>query len=485
LEIVCDIATESLIVGSFYKKPSLFFEYDDLIFQKWDFTNDDLRFLYNLIRTCYYREYKYIDETVINIEVNKNPEWKKRYEKIYGYKTIDRLINKVNLDHFPKYFKDLKKYNLLRELQRDGFPVEQKLNEFKDKEAEEIYRYFDYNLAKIYTHYHGTEDSIILGEDMPDVFEQWMVEPDIGMEIPYNIVNDLIRGWRIGKLNAIGMHSGVGKSRYICSIVVHFGITLGLPILVIVNEQDKTEWDAMLLTSVVNNIFLSKTKHIIDETKIVTGNLTEDEMKICREAAKYIKEKSKIYFQETQVFDFYSLRRILKVHKLKGVDYFVYDTFKPFRDMKGATWEAFVQTSEMLKQLCGNAKKGGLDLGGWITFQLTDDTLFEKVLTSMSIASGKHIKHNFDFLMLSREIRNKEKDTLKVKIHQRDSIFNGDIQELDLFKRYYITFVDKNRGGKDHDRIISEVDKGGIVFKELGFAYTEDKKQDVKNKANK
>jgi hypothetical protein len=87
--------------------------------------------------------------------------------------------------------------------------------------------------------------------------------------------------------------------------------------------------------------------------------------------------------------------------------------------------------------------------------------------------------------MLSREIRGKEKETLKVKINQRDSIFNGDIQELDLFKRYYITFVDKNRGGKDHDRIISEVDKGGIVFKELGFAYTEDKKQDVKDKANK
>jgi len=424
-------------------------------------------------------QYKNIDETLINIEVNKNEEWVKQYKEIKGYKTIQRLIDKINIDDFKTYYATMKKYNLFRELNRKGFPIIEKWDKIKDMEPEDIYRYFDYGLAKTFSHYQGVADSVILGSNMSQVFEQWLVEPDIGIDIPYYITSNLIRGWRKGKLNGLGLHSGVGKSRIMCKTIHDIGLRQQIPILLIVNEQDIEEWNSMILTSVVNNYFV-KNKKYINETNIVTGELTKEEIAICRDASIWIENNSKIHFQEAQIYDYNSLKRILKTHKLKGCNFFVYDTFKPFRnkDIKGATWEAFVQTSEMLKQLCGNKKKGGLDLGGWVTFQLTDDTIFDKVLSSNSIASGKQIKHNFDLMSMYRPLTYKEKEKIRMKVLQPDNPFNGIIQNLDISKDYYIGFIDKNRGGIDKSKIIMEGNKGCLIFNELGFAVFSNKEDE-------
>lgn len=480
-------SAESLVVGSFYKNPQLFFEYDELIYPEWDFITNDLRTLYNIIRTCYHGGYKNIDETIINVEVNKVPEWIEIYKKIQGYKTIQRLIDKVNLEDFKVYYKELKKYNLLRELFRKGFPVEQKLEKMKELEVEDIYKYFDYNLANTFSHHQNVEDSIILGKNMVSTLNKYQEEPDIGIEIPYHITNNLIRGWRQRCLNATGMHSGCGKSRWVSNIIFDIGIVKKIPILVIANEDDESIWNAILITSIVNNIFNKHSGKYINETDIITGQLSINDFELCKKAAKYIEENSKIYFQETQVYDYESLRRLLKIHKLKGINYFVYDTFKPFRNSKGATWEGFVQTSEMLKQLCGSKKKDGLDLAGWVTFQLTDDSLFDKILNSNSIASGKQIKHNLNYMSLYRPLTYAEKQKIQIKIYQKDNPFNGELQPLDLFKTYYIGFIDKNKGGQDKLKIIMEVDKGGVVFKELGYAVFKNKEDEdlIENRSGK
>lgn len=470
MEEIRDVSTESLVVGSFYKNPDLFMEYDELIFADWDFSNEELRFLYNLIRTIWYSGKTKIDETTINIEVNKNEETIKKYKELKGYKTIQRLVDKVNLDDFSKYYGDLKKYNLLRELHRKGFPIIEKWEKIKDLDPESIYKYFDYGLSKTFTHYQGISGSVILGEDMVSVYEKWKVEPDIGIEVYYHIINSIIRGNRLGKLNSIGMHSGCGKSRFISLMAMHIGIVLQIPILIIVNEQDKEEWDSMLLAAVVNNVFAPETGVYINEDKIITGQCNEKEDEVCKRAAIYIQERSKIYFQEAQIYDYQTLKRVLKVHKLKGINIFFYDTFKAIHSQGMASWEMFVKTSEELKKICGNRKKGGLDMCGWITFQLTDDSQFDKILTSSSIASGKFIKHNQDFMLMARPLSYTEKQKIKVRLCQKDNIFNDEIIDLDFKKDYYIAFVDKNRGGKDKQKIIYEVDKGKLIFKELGFA---------------
>jgi hypothetical protein len=68
------------------------------------------------------------------------------------------------------------------------------------------------------------------------------------------------------------------------------------------------------------------------------------------------------------------------------------------------------------------------------------------------------------------EVAGESIEKIQVKIEMPGNPFNGEIQDLDKYKDYYLTYIDKNRGGKDHRYIISEVDKGKILFKELGWA---------------
>jgi len=467
---ITDIATEGLVLGCLYKNADLLTEYEDLIFPEYDFYNEDIRFLYNLLREIWHNGNTRIDETTVNIAVSKSSDKAERLKKIRGFPTIQKLMDKVNLDDFNTYYTDMKKYNLLRALDKQGFPIKQRWDKISKLNPEAIYKYFDHGLSKTFTYYEGVSGSTILGKNMLERYEKWKKEPDIGIELPFYILNSAIRGWRTGKLNSTGLHSGCGKSRIMVNIAMHIGIVQQIPLLIIVNEQDEEEWASMLLCAVVNNLYGPSSGIYIDEEKIITGQCSPEEDAICKKAAEMIERRSKIHFQEAVIYDYKTLKRVLKVHKLRGVNHFILDTFKPFRGESGASWEAFVKTSEELKKICGSKKKGGLDMGGWLTFQLTDDSLFDKILTSTSVASGKQIKHNLDNMGLYRELSYTEKQSIQCSVYEKNNPFNGKVIDLDPRKMYYIMFNDKNRGGKDKQKIILEVDKGKLIFKEIGFA---------------
>lgn len=468
------VKDEGLMVGAIFTDPSLFLDYSEELqpTEKY-FYHEHTRFLFELAKNLYFvKKHENIDEVKINIYLEENPDQKEYYKEIDGYKTIKRLMSIADLKEVRHYYNNLVKFAVLRELEKSKFPVDVILkledSKFEKITPEQIIDAYEYKLNSIQMNIKGISDSIILGKDMLKVYEGWKEKPDWGEEIPFPILNNLIRGWRIGKLNMTGMHSGFGKSRFLSRIITYLGVEKQIPVLVMVNEQDKDEWDAMLLASIVNNVFAPKTGIYIDETKIVSGLCTGKEDEICKEASKYIQENSKIYFQELGKWDYNTIKRTLKKHRIKNVKFFLYDTFKPFRGKKlegMANWEMFVETAGMLKEICGTKQKGGLDMGGWITFQLTDETLYEQILTSKAIANGKHIKHVADMLSMARPLTYKEK-----KEKYSCVLPDGNEVQLDPDNEYYILFLDKNRGGKDKIKLIYEVNKGQNRWKELGFA---------------
>jgi hypothetical protein len=173
---------------------------------------------------------------------------------------------------------------------------------------------------------------------------------------------------------------------------------------------------------------------------------------------------------ELNQFDARTLKRQIKRHKLKNCNHFVYDTLKaPDHD-----WQSFVKTGDMLKEISKD-----LDVGIWATFQLTDDSLFNDMLNSQAIASGKHIKHIADGLFMYRPMFRDEYDKFEVIIP--DDGFNGERQEiLDRSHIYYIGWVDKNRGGKDKDRLLFRVDKGKNYWEEVGVLTESEDQQEYK-----
>jgi hypothetical protein len=207
----------------------------------------------------------------------------------------------------------------------------------------------------------------------------------------------------------------------------------------------------MILTCVANNVFSDKYGVMVEETEIAMGTCTGKKDEMCKEAAQYIKDRSKIMFLELNAWDLNSLKTIVKKHRLRGINYIIIDTFKAMRgiDTHGLNdWQSFVYTAEKLKEIVGSVESGGVNVGLWLTMQMTDESLISKTMASTSLATGKQAKHHLDMLIMTRALDYKEKEKIKVRISMRGNPFNKQAQSLDKFKDYYMTFVDKNRGRK-------------------------------------
>jgi len=472
--VIQDVSTESITIGFIFKNPSVLSEYLELIFPEYDFNDMGLRFLYNLLIDTYLNHTE-INETSVNIQVSKmNEEGQLLYKSLGGFKIYQRLavISETQTD-FKNVYEKLKTYNILRHLHKKGFSIEKNFDKLKDKSVEDILKVYEYQLLKVNSYIKGINDSIRLGSDIIDTYENLKETPDVGIPLPFPIIDSLARGWRTGKLYASAMHSGHGKSRMMVFVLAYTSIINQIPTLLCINEQEKSEIDLMLLTCIANNVFAPKYGVFVNETDIALGNCTGEKNKMVIEAANFIKERSKIQLLELQAWDFDSLKMILKKHKIRGINYCCIDTFKPMRgiEMKGMNeWQQFSYTAENLKKIIGSEAKGGLDMGLWITMQLTDDSITTKTLNSTAIASSKHTKHHMDYLQMSRKLDFQDKSKIKVRIQIKDNAFNGQVEALPLNKTHYLTFVEKNRSGLDHKNLIYEVDNGLMTWKELGYA---------------
>ena len=446
-----------------------------MIIPKYDFAYDTSAFLYNSLYELYHHQLNgELTESKINIFMNQDADRKKKYESLKGYSYIKRITALVDLGEFENYYNNLKKYSLLREFERKGFPAKKifEKNNFSKVSTEDIIKGMEYQINTIGTVIGGVQDSVLLGRNMRQRVQQWKETPDIGLEVPFEILNMLIRGLRPKKLTLAGMHSGCGKSRKTSVIAAYVSLMFGIDVLVAANEQSEDEWDAMLLSAVINNKFfhynldgtLNELGNVvqrnfnitIDEGNIVTGTLDEIEEEVVNVAAQFIEDHTKIHFLELNKFDEITLKRQFKRHKIKNCKLIIYDTLKaPDHD-----WMSFVKTGDMLKE-----EASELDISIWATFQLTDDSLFSEVLNSTAIANGKHIKHIADGLIMYRPMFPDEYD--KYVIYKPDGV--PEIEKLDRNKIYYIGFIDKNRGGKDRDRLCFEVDKGKNMWLEKGY----------------
>ncbi|AAK79164.1 replicative DNA helicase [Clostridium acetobutylicum] len=488
MEVLQDITTESLAIGYLYRVPDTLVEYEELISAKYDFIDDNLRLLY-LVLTLTYKQVQKINETTVSIQVSKmDEETQKTFKNFGGNNAINRLVKvAANYENFDTIYQQLKTWNLIRELDRRGFPVRNNLDQLKKRKTDEILKAYDLQLAKVGSYIKNLNDSVDLGKGMKEFYTNLKKKPDIGVALPFPILNTFTRGWRTRCVYGSGMGSGLGKSREVCFIAMYLAYFKNTPLAIFVNEQDEKEWKEMLLTTVTNNIIAPKTGVYVDQEKIVTGTCNEEEDEAVQMAAEFIEKNHNINFLELEDYSYDNLKINLKKVKLKGISHVFYDTYKVFRFSKSnmASWEQFVATSELFKKIVGSPKKRGLDMALWLTFQLLDEAVVNKVLDNTATASGKQMKHNLDMMKMSRILDYKDKENIGVKIQQPNNPDNGQVEILSVDKTYYMTKVEKNRGGKDKDFIIYEVDKGKIMFKELGFAYFGLKKIMGKDKKSK
>lgn len=454
-----DLATEALFIGSLYSSPILIVEYEGLIKSKYDFYDEDTKFLYDSFDLFYKTFSQEVTESKITMFMKQDEERWKKFREIGGWKTIERQIELADIGDVHNYFNIVKKYSLIREFERKGFPVQKLLSNkhFQKMKPDDVVNFMSYNISNISTVIGGGNSAVVLGNNATKKIEEWSITPDMGEEFPFLLWTNLFRGWRKKKLILDGMLSNEGKSRKVARIAAYMSLLKKQRVLILANEMDEDEFFAMMLSTVMNSEEFGFNYNVPERNVLLGSYDNEDQYNKAIEVGKYIEQNTKVHFLEMNSYSDEDLKREIKKYSLLGVGYVFYDTLKGF---KTDAWDTLKQTATLLKDI---AKE--LNIGVYGSFQLSDEAsnLDIEDFTSGVIANSKQMKHICDHMLIGRRIPKHKYDKYMIRSER------WGYRPLDKDKTYYATKVEKNRGGEKDVIVVYEVDLNLNTWDELGF----------------
>lgn len=498
---VNNIQNEILLVGSIYKKPDIYVEYGKFIKSKYDFDDEVTRFYYDNLELMYKTFSQSIDEFKLNTFMSQDSTRLKNYKRYGGYKTIKTWMELASSDDFKNYLEIVKKYSLLREYKRKGYQVEKIINhpKFHTLLASDIYKIIRSGVDKISTVILANENSVLVNDNISETPKNWLIKPQMGLEMPFPTLNEMFRGFRLTKTFAVGLLSNEGKSRLAILMACYIAFVKKEKVLFLANEMEESDFKACLITTVVNNKWF-KSVHGIDlditEKEIVLGMYknsdgkiiirktnpsgefveTEEEFsdRVYKESETFRKViqitrwveneiQGKIFFKSLiSNYSDENLEFEVRKHNLvHGCKYMFYDTLKCYKE---ENWAFLKQTTTMF-----NALMIELNCFSWLSIQLTDDSVFTDIFSfsSNNIASAKQLKHVLDYLSLGKRLD--KEDYHKYKYIPND--YWGDeapVKSLDLSKTLYAFKIDKNRGGSKDKILLVHVDLDRNIWDEVG-----------------
>ena len=501
-EVIANITNEILLVGSIFKNPDLLIEYGAHIRSKYDFADEATKFFYDNAENMYFHHTHTFSKTTINTYFASDTSKLNLFKKFGGYKTISNWIELAVVDDIDKTFDILKKYSLLREYQRQGFNIDKIIENkrFEQFDALDIYRMVRGMADRVHTVILTNQESEILNENLSDMVNEHLITPDMGIYLPFPILNDLFRGVKHKTMTCVGMLSNAGKSRFMFRILANLALVKKQKVGVLLNEMTTEKMRLCLLLSCINNeefktlhgVNISKKEkevamglyrdskgefiyrkkddwgeytETVEEYKARLTNESEEYNNVVK-VAQWIEKETEglIYAKDvSSCYDDKSLEHeIRKLNLVNGVRLFFYDTLKQDTSVMG-DWAALKTTATMLSQLTRE-----LDCFIYGSIQLVDEANYIKPheLTSSQIAGAKQIKHVLDNLLFFKEIQPSEKPKYQYLQHNPD--WGEDVAcDLKANKRYYLCTVDKNRDG-EKKKIIFEVDLNLNTWVELG-----------------
>ncbi len=502
MEQVQNITNEMLFVGAIYKSPELFVEYAPLIKSKYDFSDEAVKFYYDNAEIMFTTRTQTFNKSTVNSYMSEDKDRLAQYKKYKGFKTVEEWSKLAVADDFKNYYEILKKYSLLREYQRNGFNIEKIMShpKFETFSALDIYRLIRGKADRIHTVILTNEVSEILNMNMTDIVNSCLETPDMGLRMPYPMLNDMFRGIKNKTIMCVGMLSNAGKSRFMFKMIAYLALVLKEKVCVLLNEMTIEKMRLCLLTTVVNNdefkqlhgINLSKKEkeialglyrnsngEFINRCRDEWGNFTEsfedyntrvndlsEEYRNIIKVAQWIEDETQglIFAKDVSTaYDDKSLEfEIRKMNLTNGVKLFFYDTLKQDTSAMG-DWAALKATTTRLTELTRE-----LNIFVYASIQLTDETIYIKPdeITSGQIANAKQLKHVLDNLILAKEISPSEKSKYQY-IAYDDNWGEAKPNDLKQDRRYYVMNVDKNRDG-DKRRLLFEVDLNLNTWYEKG-----------------
>lgn len=506
-----NIQAEMCFVGALYSDCDLYISYGNFMRSKYDFADPVTRFLYDNLETYYLTFSQTIDEKKVNVFMSQNEERLQEYKQYKGWKTIQRFMSLADVSDVENYFQLIKKYSLLREYERNGFPVDKilKHKKFDSLTANDIYRIIRVKADKINTVINAGDEAVELTKNNSDAINSYIDVPLMGLLTPWYLYNEMFLGLTQEDIILEGFLSNEGKTRKLMKLAAYVTLVQNKSFLLMSNEMSEKKLRSCLITTVLNNPEF-KELHGVQlmkpEKEIILGAYRDRAGELIRrkidEDGNYIETKDqflqriqdnseeywdvvkvgnwidehdngKLLFKD--VGDDYSDSRLefelRKYRATSNVIYYGYDTLKGYRSEE---WSTIKQSATRLKELTKE-----LGMSGFIVFQLTDDTVFTDVfsLSSNNIAGAKGMKHVTDALTLGKKISKDEYHKYQIVL-ENESWGEPIIEDLDYNKQYFAIKADKNRSG-DKDKIMAfEIELNYNLWINIGYIIRKQKEKD-------
>ena len=475
---------EANVIGCIYHNPEILLsekiKWEDFTYNHWK--------VYFTIANELLNEQKSFSEDNIEFYLNQHPNLAEQYRLNRGYQTIEKLKEIVNPNDYEGYLTELKKWNAVLKLASKGFPVKDILSELADSTAEELYnRYTGYlNDAFI-----DIEEKLKTYNAF-DGYHAFNEECDKGLAHGLNFsaydpkvakyLNQEVKGFNInGHIYGLGATSGMGKSTMAINYLFPTVLVEKKNAVFIINEEDQHKFMREAETWVINNLILANNKEgkTFKKSRFFEGNFTDEEKGWLEQAADFMesmKEQKLIYIIPLEKYTVSTVVKIIRKYaKLFGVKIFCLDTFKESADAYTGRADTWKTMERDMRTLYDTIKETALNVGLFVTYQLSKGSVKTRYLTSADIGQAKNIE---DVMSVNLMIRRPFPDEFsggknQIKYFKPDKQRKTEIpMVLDPNKRYMILFICKNRfGSADPYQIVMECNLNTNVIKEVGTCH--------------
>jgi replicative DNA helicase len=467
------LACEANITSILWKNPDLYFTYDKLNLKS--FHNNIWKVYWQIGYDIIIKENKKtLDDITVGLYLEKHPKLKQKYDEYGGYDTIDKSKEYVNIENIEGYVNELNKWNAVLQLLARRFPVHDKIKQFIDMSAEDIYDTFEAQLNHVFVNIEGDIQSYSITDGIEELIEE--LDEGLAVGLPfYNmpLINKETGGMLVGNITLVGGLSNVGKSTFTRSATIPSIIKEKEKIVIMLNEDGKKKWQREVLIWVANNIL----KKDLQKYIVRDGKYNEEVKQILYDSAKWLKEQANNHTITLIPFEKYQTAKAIKVIKKfasMGVKYFILDTFK--MDAGKVTNNSWLEMQQAMVDIYDVIKPESKNIHIIITFQLAKGSAKQRYYTQDNIGVAKNIIDPSSTCIMIRDVLEDEypdgKHEIKVYRLEGKSGKTKIPVKLDKEKKYQIVFIIKNREGSANSyQIVIEHDMSRNIMKEIGITH--------------
>lgn len=462
------IAAEANVVSILYKSPDKLF---DTKLTLEDFSENTWKVFFQIAHDIILVEKKNtLDDITIGLYLEKHHKLRDKYEEYGGYNTIQNAMTYIKVENFDGYVSELRKWKAVIQLCKRGFPVKQRLSDYADMTAEDIYNEHSAYLNDVFVNIDSDVKSYDICYKIHDLIEKLDAGSAIGL--PYYNMPMLTKetgGQYLGSITLLGGISNAGKSTVARSTTIPSIIEMNEKIVIMVNEDSKEKWQREMLVWICNNIF----KYDLQKHVIRDGKYSPEVKEMLHKAADWLEEKTKNHTVTIIPFQQYQTSKAIKEIKkyaALGVKYFMLDTFK--MDAGKVSASAWMEMQQAMVAIKDTIKSEALNVHILITFQLEKGSSVMRYYTQNNIGMAKNIVDVASTCIMIRDIFEDEYDQCKnaLYVYRPEGKGSKIVQNITKDKKYQVFFIVKNQEGAANSyQIVAEHDKSRNIIKEIGM----------------